>query len=481
MESQMNHFVGRIDEIETLLQSFNSSKGTLNVIKGRRRIGKSTLIKELPNRCPKVTLRYLTSPPPLKTVTDEQERIAYAEQVKREFNLPYMPPHETWAALIYFIVSQCTHSHTILAIDEVNWLARKSKNPIEHILWEVWERECAYKTNFMMILSGSLASWMEKNIIASEGFVGRISVNMVLRELPLNNVRELFGSEHNKLPNRDIIKLLCAFGGVPLYLNHINPNLTAETNLLNLAYKRTGAFNNEFNQMFNELFSDDNKMYRYILEAIGTSKSALTAREVAEKIAKHYTGRINQALSDLCETGFLKQEHAWNTKTTKLGRATKFKIADNYTAFFFRSISKQNELAERTRRETIPDNLASILGLQFENLVSNNTDYIMDKLNITDPIFVGGYFQTKTQRQDGCQIDLLIQTKHRLYVCECKLLSGKVQKSIIKEVQQKIAKLTRDSAMTVYPVLIHANGVADSVAKENYFNHIIDMSEALRA
>ena len=477
----MNRFVGRIEEIETLLQSFNTSKGTLNIIKGRRRIGKSTLIKELPVRDSKVTLRYLTSSPPKKTLTDEQERIAYAEQVKREFTLPYTPPHETWAALIYFVVSQCNDPHTILAIDEVNWLARKSKTPIEHILWEVWERDCAHKANFMMILSGSLASWMEKSIIASEGFVGRISVNMVLRELPLNNVRELFGSEHKKLPNRDIIKLLCAFGGVPLYLNHIDPNLTAEGNLLKLAYKRTGAFNNEFNQMFNELFSAENKIYRHILEVIGTSKSALMAREVAEKIERHYTGRINQALSDLCEVGFLKQEHTWNTKTHKFGRTAKFRIADNYTAFFFRSISKQNEIAQRTQREAVPDNLASILGLQFENLVSNNSYYLMEKLNITDPVFVGGYFQTQTQRQNGCQIDLLIQTKHRLYVCECKMLADKVQKSIIKEVEQKIAKLTYDGSMAVCPVLIHANGVVDSVVKENYFHHIIDMSEALRA
>ncbi|WED23613.1 hypothetical protein L3Q72_20475 [Vibrio sp. JC009] len=477
----MNRFVGRIEEIETLLQSFNSSKGTLNVIKGRRRIGKSTLIKELPIRDSKVTLRYLTSPPPKKEVSDDEERIAYAEQVKREFSLPYTPPHETWAALIYFIVSQCNKPYTILAIDEVNWLARKSSVSLEQVLWEVWERECAHKSNFMMILSGSLASWMEKNIIASEGFVGRISVNMVLRELPLNNVCELFGAGYKKLPDRDIIKLLCAFGGVPLYLNHINPNLTAEDNLLKLAFKKTGAFNNEFNQMFNELFSDDNKKYRGILEAVGTSRSAMTAREIAEKIKRHYTGRINQALSDLCEVGFLKQEHTWNTKTTKFGRAAKYKIADNYTAFFFRSISKQNEVVERTKRESVPDNLASILGLQFENLVSNNTYYILEKLNIINPVFVGGYFQTKTQRQDGCQIDLLIQTKHRLYVCECKMLAGKVQKNIIKEVEQKVAKLTYDSTLTVCPVLIHANGVVDSVAKENYFNHIIDMSGALKA
>lgn len=109
----MERFIGRKEEIETLLQSFNALKGTLNVIKGHRRIGKSTLIKELPARDSRVTLRHLTSFPPKVTVTDEQERAAYAEQVKREFNLPYNPPHESWVALMYFIVSQCTRSYTI--------------------------------------------------------------------------------------------------------------------------------------------------------------------------------------------------------------------------------------------------------------------------------------------------------------------------------------------------------------------------------
>ena len=167
------------------------------------------------------------------------------------------------------VVCQCVDPYTILAIDEINWLARKADVALEQILFEVWERECANKPNFMMILSGSLASWMQENIIANEGFVGRITVNMTLRELELHHIREFFGSQSRKIPNRDIMKLLCAVGGVPLYLEYVDPNLTAEDNLMKLAYKGTGALNDEFNKMFSELFSDDNRLYRKILEVIG--------------------------------------------------------------------------------------------------------------------------------------------------------------------------------------------------------------------
>lgn len=99
----MSKFVGRKEEIKTILSSFDDKKGTLITLKGRRRIGKSTLIKELKNRDKKITLRYLTSAPPKPEVTDEAERKAYAAQVKREFDLPYAPPSQTWQDLVYFI------------------------------------------------------------------------------------------------------------------------------------------------------------------------------------------------------------------------------------------------------------------------------------------------------------------------------------------------------------------------------------------
>lgn len=477
----MGSFVGRKEEIKTLLSSFSNKKGTLNIIKGRRRIGKSTLIKELKNRDSRVKLRYLTSLPPKPETKDEEERRAYADQIQREFSLPYLPPHDSWKTILYFAVGQCVEPYTILAIDEVNWLARKSDIALEQILFEVWERECANKANFMLILSGSLASWMQENIILNEGFVGRITVDLTLRELALNHIREFFGKQKSKLPNSDIIKLLCAFGGVPLYLEFVDPNLTAETNLINQAYKNTGPLNDEFNKMFSELFSDDNKVYRNILEVIGTSEVALTVTEIAKKIDKHYTGRMNKAIKGLTDVGFIKKQTAWDIKTARSKQNHRYKIADNYTAFFFRSINKQNVIKEHTKTVQVPANLASILGLQFENLVENNVNYILNELQVKHPIFVGSYFQTKTQRQDGCQIDLLIQTKQRLYICECKMLGKKIPKAIINEVDQKIKRLKKNSNIQVCPVLIHVNGVMDSVIQEDYFSHIINMSDSLRA
>ncbi|MGI9278883.1 MAG: AAA family ATPase [Endozoicomonas sp.] len=202
-------FAGRKKEIKQLLDSFSRRKGTLNVIRGRRRIGKTRLIKELPNFGKNITLRYLTSSPPDAKVTDAEERRQYAEQVKSQFELTYMPPHSSWRELFAFISDLCNEKKTILAIDEVNWLATRSPGFVS-VFFELWENQFTQKKEFMIILSGSLSSWIEENILMNKGFVGRVSVAITLKELALNELPEFFGSRIRKTPTIDLVKMLSA-------------------------------------------------------------------------------------------------------------------------------------------------------------------------------------------------------------------------------------------------------------------------------
>lgn len=477
----MIRFVGRQEEIGKLLDSFNRRKGVLNVVRGRRRIGKSTLIKELPHRREGITLRYLISSPPDDKISDEQERVNYAHQVQTEFQLPYLPPHSTWQALFYFIVDQCIESHTILAIDEVNWLGRKADFPIANTLWEVWERRCAQKADFMMILSGSLASWLEKNILQHEGYVGRITQTITLRELPLHHVREFYADQIQRASPVDLIKLLCAFGAVPLYLEYLDLKYSAEENIAQLAYSPSGPLFDEFDRMFNDLFSEDNHLYRRVIEAVAESSSPPNGKEIAKGIGIGYSGRLNDQLDTLCETGFLRKEKTWDIKKQEVGSIQRFRIADNYTAFYFRSIKKHAQRMVERGLQGEPGNLANILGLQFEVLALNNIDFILQQLRVRNPLYIGSYFQTETQRRAKCQVDILIQTNTRLYVCECKLSNSEVGTGVIAEVKKRIERLERDKTLICHPVLIHANGVSKSVLEADYFDHVVDLRDALRA
>ena len=121
-----------------------------------------------------------------------------------------------------------------------------------------------------------------------------------------------------------------------------------------------------------------------------------------------------------------------------------------------------------------------IMGLQFENLVLNNRRTIHHILGI-NPVNVvceNPYFQNKTDKHAGCQIDYMIQTKFdTLYICEIKFVKKEIGVAIIEEMQEKINALHHAKRFSCRPVLIHVNGVNDEVIDADYFSAIIDASE----
>lgn len=122
------------------------------------------------------------------------------------------------------------------------------------------------------------------------------------------------------------------------------------------------------------------------------------------------------------------------------------------------------------------------MGYQFENLVLNNRAFILKKLGIRheDIVSDNPFFQRKTARMPGCQIDYLIQTKfNTLFLCEIKYSRQEIKSSVIEEVQRKIDALTIPKGFSCFPVLIHVNDVQDAVLDGNYFVKIINFDSII--
>jgi hypothetical protein len=122
------------------------------------------------------------------------------------------------------------------------------------------------------------------------------------------------------------------------------------------------------------------------------------------------------------------------------------------------------------------------MGLQFENLVLNNRRQLhrLLRLSLEEIVNENPFYQHKTARQPGCQIDYLIQTKFdTLYVCEIKFSRNEITSTIIPEIRAKIGALSRPRGMSCRPVLIHVNGVSEEVTDSDYFAHIVDMGGLL--
>ncbi len=121
-----------------------------------------------------------------------------------------------------------------------------------------------------------------------------------------------------------------------------------------------------------------------------------------------------------------------------------------------------------------------IMGFQFENLVLNNLRFVCRALSLDMGAVLSAspYFQRKTRRREACQIDLLIQCRHTLYVCEIRF-RNKIRKEVIRDVQEKIRKLKLPRNLTVRPVLIHAGELSSGVLKEGYFDQCLSFTDLL--
>ena len=125
----------------------------------------------------------------------------------------------------------------------------------------------------------------------------------------------------------------------------------------------------------------------------------------------------------------------------------------------------------------------SMMGLQFENLVVNNRNLLINLLNIQqhDILYDNPYFQRKTEKNKGCQIDYLLQTRYKnIYLFEIKFSRNPIDTSVIDQVKQKINAILVPRNMVVLPILVHVNGVTESLLDQRYFHSIIDFSDLLK-
>ena len=122
-----------------------------------------------------------------------------------------------------------------------------------------------------------------------------------------------------------------------------------------------------------------------------------------------------------------------------------------------------------------------MLGLQFESFVINNYQAIIACMGVRleHVRFANPYFQRKQTRYAGCQIDYLIQTRESIYACEVRFSKNRIGLGVVDEMKDKLKKLRAPKYVSRRAVLIHVNGVQNSVVESGFFSSIIDFSELL--
>lgn len=473
-------FTGREKELRRLNDLKNKQVASLVVMMGRRRIGKSCLLKEYAKTFKKSFIFTGITPEP--GITNQDQKNEFAKTLAQYFSWPEFSK-DNWRDLFSLLAEQSKKGEVCIVLDEISWMAKDDPLFLPQ-LKNAWDLEFKNNSKLILVLCGSISSWIQGNILSSTGFIGRISDTIRLKELSLEATMKFWDKQEKNLSSIEKLKFLNIVGGVPRYLEELDNTVSTEQNILRLAFREGGFLFAEFERLFSDLFSEKNPTYQRILSKL--TNVPKTFSEISANLNRISGGSLTNALDDILQAGFIRRNFNWSLISGDTSKISKYTISDNYCRFYLKYI-KPNQ--QKIIDNIFPDKdlqflpgWESIMGFQFENLILNNKDLIYNLLDIDkrDIIADGPYFQTKTQTRNACQIDYLIQTRfNTLYLCEIKCRNSDIGRKIIKETEHKIDTLDISKNFSVRPILISAGDVSEQVTGERYFARVITGDDLL--
>jgi AAA+ ATPase superfamily predicted ATPase len=471
-------FMNRFSEIKSLKSLFDLNKASIAVCKGRRRIGKSRLIEEFGGHVD--TFINIQGLAPRKGITKKNQLAAFGEQLSKNTPLPTLTP-VSWSQAFSLLNTVIGDSKTVVFLDEISWMALGEKD-FPGLLKIAWDTELSKNPNLILVLCGSVSSWIDDNILKNTGFRGRISVSLCVKELDLFYCNQFWDKAPGEISSFEKLKLLSITGGVPKYLEEISLRQSAEDNINRLCYQADGYLFKEYNEIFKDSFGKRSPTYKKIIKKLSTG--SFKADDISTHLGWKRGGKINKYLEDLCSSGFVAKSVSNIPDTKPTNRNVKFRLADNYLRFYLRYIKPVEHQVEQglyrfVNLESLPE-WEIIMGFQFENLVLKNIQSVCESIGINMSTIKNAspYFQKKTQKKPRCQIDLLIETRYTLYLCEIKFRK-KIENSVISEVSKKIQDLIYPKRFTVRPVLIYVGELSPGIKESDFFSSVISFEKLL--
>jgi AAA+ ATPase superfamily predicted ATPase len=472
-------FIGRKNELKELCELWHLKKSSLVVCRGRRRIGKSQLIHEFGK-----TANYfyeIQGLPPRKGQTKEDQIKHFYQELYKYFKYRPLVDEMNWPSAFRGLAKNISKKDkVVILLDEISWMSQDEPD-FAGFLKIAWDTLFSRMSNVILVLCGSVSTWIEENILSSTAFVGRVSLTISLSELSLiESMRMLDLHQRSELEK---IKILCLTGGVPKYIEEISPRLSFYDNTNKQFFSKNGFLFKDYKEIFNDIFLKKSDSYRQLIETLIDESNSLSEIAVALKIKKG--GLISKNLQDLITSGFVDEDYVYSPGAKKR-KTSYYRVKDNYLRFYLKYVWPHKSEIEKGTYTIINfeslRGLESILGLQFENLILNNSSLLLKSMNI-DPSRVKSispYSQKKTVRNKGaCQIDLLIELEaYEVIICEIKL-RAKISSNIITQIDQKRKLLEYPRHYSKRTALVYMGDLINLDLFEKKLDYVVSIEELL--
>lgn len=469
--------IGRKQEIEMLEQCYKSEKSEFVGIFGRRRVGKTFLVREA--MAERITL-HVTG---IFQGSRREQLDSFCSAVKKIDVTSKMTKPKDWLEAFEMLrnaldkIPKTKNNKKVLFLDEMPWMDTP-KSGFLSALEHFWNNYAAWEHDIMLIVCGSATSWIVKKIIDNRGGLhNRLTKRIHLKPFTLAETEEFLKYKGIKWSRYDIARCYMTMGGIPYYLDYLTAGSQGlNANIDDLFFSEYAPLREEYDNLFSSIFQN-HKTHVKIIEALAKKNGGLTRKEIIEKTRMKTSGDLSEVLSDLEVCGFIRRYNAYG----KIERGAVYQLVDFYSLFYLHFVKGVSISADK-HWSTIANSakVSSWMGYSFEILCLCHVEQIRAALGFSSVACdYSAWRSEKNEDTRGAQIDLVIDRTDRIVnLCEMKFSRNEFE--ITKDYEMLLAnKIEQFKNQTKTKSALHLTMITANGVKNNIHSGIVDSEVVL--
>ena len=448
--------IGRTKEIEELIRLYESDESEFVAVYGRRRVGKTYLVRET------FSDRFAFHHTGLPNAPKHQQLVHFKESLAAAGARVKTPGNWFEAfRVLREVVARSAFRRKVVFIDELPWMDT-AKSDFLMALETFWNEWASARKDIVLIVCGSAAAWMVKNLFRNRGGLhNRVTARICLQPFTLGEC-EMFAAERGLGMSRaDIAECYMALGGIPYYWRYLARGMSLAQNLDRLCFAVDAPLKGEFDELYSSLFRDAIS-YKKVVAALAKKKIGMTRLELIEALDISTTGRLSEILKTLEASGFIRSYRSYGAKK----KNAIYQLTDPFTLFHFRFLETPSTDEHFWSSTLSSPAQAAWRGLAFERLCLLHLPQVRRALGVGS-IHVEAYgwsFKGDETYPDGVQIDLVLERADNVInICEMKYSATvyAIDKAYDSALGRKIATFAgvTGTRKAIHLTLVTANGL----------------------
>ena len=475
---QKSTIIGRKAEQEILQMLLLSRQPELLAVYGRRRVGKTYLIRQY------FSEEMVFACSGQLNSSTMQQIFNFTNQIQHYFPnaKPAIAPgnwQQAFKLLWENLLVLESKRKKVIFLDELPWLDTHKSGFLAAFDY-FWNMHASARPDLIIVICGSAASWIIKKIVNNKGGLhNRITQRIRLLPFTLNETEAYLQYRNIKLNQYQLMQLYMTMGGIPHYLNAVRRGHSVPQIIEEVCFKKDGLLSTEFDNLYAALFSSSERHVQ-VIQALARKNKGITRKELLETGKITTGGGISGILDELTESGFIEKLNPLDNKK----RDSIYRLTDEFSLFYMRfmkpgKIQKGGWLAQADT-----PSYRTWCGYAFENICIKHSLQIKAALGIAGiQASILSWQVNGEENAGGAQIDMLIDRRDQtINLCEMKfsMTEFTIDKKYAGELENKTAAFRRDTETrkTLLLTLITTYGVRNNIYKQKLVDNEIKM-EAL--